>query len=74
VAAAGGGLGAASVAGLRGQGGLAAAGGDVLAGEARAALPVGAGHGGGTPPSVDGALAGGANTAVLRGDAGGGSN
>jgi len=74
VAAAGGGLGASSTAGVRGQGGVAAAGGDALAGDARATLPGGAGHGGGPPPSVDGALAGRADTAVQRGEAGGGGN
>jgi len=74
VAAAGGGLGAYSTAGVRGQDGVAAIGGDALAGEARSTLPGGAGHGGGTPPSVDGALAGAADTAVQRGEAGGGGN
>jgi len=74
VATAGGGLGASSTAGVRGQRGVAAAGGDALAGQARAALPCGAGHGGGTPPSVYGALASGADTAVQRGEAGGGGN
>ena len=74
VAAAGGGLGASSTAGVRGQGGVAEVGGDALAGEARSTLPGGAGHGGGTPPSVDGALAGAADTAVQRGEAGGGGN
>ena len=74
VAVAGGVLGASSTAGVSGQGGVAAAGGDALSGEASAALPGGAGHGRGTPPSVDGALPSGADIAVQRGEAGGGSN